>query len=349
MKMHWPTPYPGNGSSWQINSCRRNLKCPGGAGLASTNPLNQHPIMKQYPKMGLQAQCYLSMSVAPKTLARYIADTNLFVNTIRYKYGYPYVFPVTEHLIIVFMLDQIPYRKIARITQIISAVAHFSQRLGLPYANWKNWPMATAIKKGILRYHGGAPKDRRKALTLQDLKQICDCNIDPEDYNQAVVRTTYLMAYFGLFRMSELLQSRKRTIDPRKQFIWGDIRWYFGPNRKLTGVRIRVRDAKTAKARDEYQYVNVGANHTAICPVAALWNLRKLRILLMRARRYPTNHPLDTHTHNLVFLWKDGSHFTLAESNRYLKVVATKFKWHHIPIPRGSGPPSDSTAWEVVE
>ena len=167
---------------------------------------------------------------------------------------------------------------------------------------WKN-PILKQMLKGAenLEFYSTLCKGTRKVMTLPLLKivgnQISKANWS--DDTKQVIWTTLVTAFFGSFRLGELLCEDEKTFNPLENLTWNDIIF-----REDDSVLIKLKITKTKKKQGEYIDLFKFTGHKC-CPVATLKALRKLRL----AEKF---------THMPVFMFKNGKIVTPKMINEIL-------------------------------
>ena len=80
-----------------------------------------------------------------------------------------------------------------------------------------------------------------------------------------IFKAIFLLAFYGFFRISNLLPTRPNSFDKTRHFTMGDIIW------GAPGAHVVVKWIKSMQSRNQHTVVQIPAIHkSSICPVAAL-------------------------------------------------------------------------------
>ena len=85
--------------------------------------------------------------------------------------------------------------------------------------------------------------------------------------NALTLRALFLVAYFGFFRLSNLVPHVARDFDPSRHFAGGDV--FFGK----TTVKLLLKWSKTLQYRNQAKVISLPKLDSSICPYRALQDL----------------------------------------------------------------------------
>ena len=147
------------------------------------------------------------MSFAPTTHAAYEQGTKALENFAK-RYGVVLYWPVSQDIILHFLADLSLSGKAFATARVYLAGIGAKHKLN-------NWPdptksfLASKLMKGLARSSPGS--ESRRPITIERLKQLVPClvKICSNTYEALLFSTAFTVAFFGLFRISELLGQDK--------------------------------------------------------------------------------------------------------------------------------------------
>lgn len=143
----------------------------------------------------------------------------------------------------------------------------------LPHDNFSNYIVKTLIRGAEnLTFYDEWAKDTRKVMTLPLLKLLGHeiANSEWSDNSKHVFWTCCLMAFFGSFRIGELLACNKNRFVPKETLLWKDVT-FRGTDSVLIHLNITKNRSVHGETVDLFKYSGNG-----LCPVSALQELRKI-------------------------------------------------------------------------
>ena len=151
-----------------------------------------------------------------------------------------------------------------------------------------------------LNFYSDVTKETRKVMTLPLLKLLGNsiAKSSWEDDSKQVVWATLTTAFFGSFRMGELLSKREGSFNRAEALLWSDVIF------KKDSVIIRVKIPKSRDPKGEFVELFV-IKGSCYCPVKALLRLKMLKGVGIR-ETFP------------VFMFKSGKLLTPATLNSTL-------------------------------
>lgn len=186
-------------------------------------------------------------------------------------YGIVDPFPVTEYLLCCFA-TYLADRKLApqSISTYLAAVRNTQLSLGLPDPREQSsLPILKRVQKGISRARLGRPQSSqvRLPITSQVLRRVksqLERSGHPESWT---IWAVCCMAFFGFFRLGELLLSTQEDFNPRLHLAWGDVAVDNNHNPRM--VRCHLKQSKTDQIGQGVDVV-LGKTDQDLCPVTAV-------------------------------------------------------------------------------
>lgn len=180
-------------------------------------------------------------------------------------------FPVTEHLLCcysAFLAQQ--GLSPQTIKSYLSAVRNTQLSLGLPDPREQSsLPILKRVQLGISRARLGRqrPSHIRLPMTakiLRDVKSELERSNHPE---KVAMWAVACVAFFGFFRLGELLLCSRDTFNPQLHLSWGDVA--VDVTTQPTMIRCRLKQSKTDQLGEGVDVI-LGRTGRDLCPVAAL-------------------------------------------------------------------------------
>ena len=140
---------------------------------------------------------------------------------------------------------------------------------------WIN-PILKQMLKGMenLEFYSNLCKGTRKVMTLPLLKivghQISKANWSKD--TKQVIWSTLVVAFFGSFRLGEILYEDEKTFNPLENLTWKDIVF-----REDDSILIKLKITKSKQKQGEYIDLFKFPGHKC-CPVATLKKLKNSRL-----------------------------------------------------------------------
>ena len=150
------------------------------------------------------------------------------------------------------------------ISNYISAMKHFFMRY-----KWNERVFEDVLVKRLLRgiQYSSVQKPRPKGLfslrNIKEISQLCHSYESTLTY-----RAAFLLAFYGLFRISNLAPTNSCFFDSRRHLLRSDVRFSY------PGVHIRVKWAKNIQAPERQHWVKLPVvQDSVMCPVKTLATL----------------------------------------------------------------------------
>ena len=180
-------------------------------------------------------------------------------------------FPVTEHLLCAFSAYMADGGLTAQtIKSYLAAVRNTQLSLGLPDPREQSsMPTLKRVQAGIARTRlgRGHPSKIRLPITAKILRQIKQNLEQVAHPEKLVLWAVCCTAFFGFFRLGELLLPSSTAFNPRLHMAWGDMAV---DNPQATSmVRFRLKQSKTDQFGRGVDVI-VGRTGLDLCPVAAV-------------------------------------------------------------------------------
>ena len=159
----------------------------------------------------------------------------------------------------------------------LAAVRNMQLSLGLPDPREQSsMPVLKRVQAGISRARmlkGGSPKIRLP-ITVHILKQLQAALLKSNHPERIVMWAIGSTAFFGFFRLGELLIGSEGAFDPAVHLAWGDVAIDSRTNPQM--IQIHLKKSKCdqfGKGSD----IILGRTLTPICPVSALVSYFEIR------------------------------------------------------------------------
>ena len=187
------------------------------------------------------------------------------------QYNVPDPFPVTEYLLCSFasyMADQglAPQS----IKSYLAAVRNMQLSLGLPDPREQSsLPVLKRVQMGISRSRLGRQQSSkiRLPITGQVLRRV-KAELDRTGHPEGpLLWAVCCVAFFGFFRLGELLLPSREAFNPRLHLAWGDVAVDAPDNPQM--VRCHLKQSKTDQLGRGVDVV-LGRTGLELCPVAAV-------------------------------------------------------------------------------
>ena len=163
------------------------------------------------------------------------------------RYNVPDPFPVTEHLLCCFAAFMANEGLAPQsIKSYLAALRNTQLSLGLPDPREQSaLPVLKRVQMGISRARLGRPQSSKVRLpitgqVLRRVKAELERSGEPE---RSVVWAVCCMAFFGFFRLGELLLPSRDAFNPRLHLAWGDVAVDNVRNPRM--VRCHLKQSKT--------------------------------------------------------------------------------------------------------
>ena len=153
-----------------------------------------------------------------------------------------------------------------------------------------------------LHFYAEKKETNKKAMSLPLLK-ILGHEIAAANWSQdskIVVSTAFCLAFFGSFRMGELLPKNCKTFNPFETMLWSDVQ-VFDDN----SVRLHNKITKSRMEQGEYISLFKFDQHNC-CPVTILLHLKSIKL-----NDETVNYP--------IFAFENGTFLTKAKLNKIIQ------------------------------
>ena len=217
-------------------------------------------------------QRYFHQGLAPSTQKTYSAALKNF-NSFCQRFSVHTPFPVSEHLLCCFasfLADQGLAPQTGK--AYLSAVRSMQISLGLPDPREQSsLPILKRVQAGISRARlaGGTPPKIRLPITAHVLEKIRASLSDSSHPHKVQIWAIACMAFFGFFRLGELLPDSAKKVNPNTSLMWGDVATDSREN--PTMVCIHLKQSKCDQFGRGADVI-LGRSGNALCPVAAILN-----------------------------------------------------------------------------
>ena len=227
--------------------------------------------------MAQSVQKYFGLGLAPSTKRSYDAAARRFHNFCT-KYNIVTPFPLAEHTLCCFaahLADEGLSPQTAK--TYLSAVRNLQLSLGLPDPRDKPLPTLKRVLAGISRARlsrGQPPQQIRLPITITILARIHQSLMSSSHPDRILVWAIASLAFFGFFRLGELLLEKASSYNQATHLSWGDVA--LDDRSRPSAVKVHLRQSKCDQFGRGVDIV-VGRTDTACCPVAAVVNYISLR------------------------------------------------------------------------
>lgn len=180
-------------------------------------------------------------------------------------------FPVTEHLLCCYSA-YLAEEGLApqSIKSYLAAVRSTQLSLGLPDPREQSsLPILKRVQAGIsrLRASQGRPPKVRLPITAHLLQQIKATLHNTAHRERLVLWAVCCTAFFGFFRLGELLLGSASAFNPRLHLAWGDVAVDDPQDPKI--IRLYLKQSKTDQI-GQGAHIVLGRTGRDLCPVTAI-------------------------------------------------------------------------------
>jgi hypothetical protein len=248
----------------------------------------------------------INSALASSTWAKYRSGYNAYVCfEAQRKRCAPWPLPIES--VRAFVVWCHSKRKLApsTIKTYLCAIKFVHHLRGLKCTELEKDPMVSLLMRGATHIYSGNPSNcsTRRVVTFP-LLLILGHKIAETDWDKLTKQTYWSLcttAFFGSFRLGELLAPRETTFSPVSNLTWQDIR-----HSTPTTILIHIKQPKSGEKEGEYIDLFPFENYNC-CPVLALDSLREKQIQFgIFNESYPP------------FRLPDGKNVTKAMFNRVL-------------------------------
>ena len=215
-------------------------------------------------------QKYFEQGLAPSTRKTYGAASKLFC-TFCAKYQVSSPFPVSEYTLCCFaayLADEGLTAQTAK--SYLSAVRNLQLSLGLPDPrDQSSLPVLKRVLAGIIRTRlaqNVAPRVRLP-ITAQILARIHGSLVHSSRPDSTLIWVVAATAFFGFFRLGELLVESPRDYSPTTSLSWGNVA--VDSRTSPSMVKVHLRRSKCDQLGRGVDVV-VGRTDKPLCPVSAI-------------------------------------------------------------------------------
>ena len=161
----------------------------------------------------------------------------------------------------------------------LSALRNTQISLGLPDPREQSsLPLLKRIQAGISRTRlqrgNTTPKRIRLPITIHTLERIREALFTSDEPNRVVLWAVASVAFFGFFRLGELLPDSVGAFNPSTSLAWGDVSMDDQAAPRMIQVHLKRSKCDQFGAGSD---VVVGVTGTATCPVTAMVRYLEIR------------------------------------------------------------------------
>ena len=238
--------------------------------LATAGPPAGPPGRLDLPDLAASVQSYFQAGLAPATHRSYQAALKRFHEFCTH-YNICNPFPLTEHTLCYFTA-YLADKGLAPQTgkSYLSAVRSMQISLGFPDPREQSsLPILKRVQAGIsrLRMSRGSPPRIRLPVTAQILSQIRQTLAAATSQDRLAIWAIAAVAFFGFFRLGELLPESAHSFNPATDLAWGDIA--VDSHSTPTMLQIHLKKSKCDQAGRGADIV-IGRTGCKLCPVSAV-------------------------------------------------------------------------------
>ena len=213
---------------------------------------------------------FASRTVAPSTRKTYSSASKIF-HAFCVKFNIPSPFPVSEHTLCCFAA-YLAEEGLAPQTAktYLSAVRNLKLSMGLPYPrDQSSLPILKRVLAGIARSRltRWVPLRVRLPITAPILAQLHGNLTQSSRPDRVLIWAVAATAFFGFFRLGELLVDAPKNYSPATDLSWGDVS--VDDRASPTMVKIHLRQSKCDQFGKGVEVI-IGRTDTSTCPIAAL-------------------------------------------------------------------------------
>ena len=243
----------------------------------------------------------MEQSVAYSTWKGYNSSTKQYLKFC--KQGNFVPFPVDEIVLILFCVKRVHKVKVTTVFKDLWALQFMSQTIGM-HVDFSKMDLLQRTKTGLQKTFGRSKPDSRLPITIEMLTAWSTL-INWKDFDQVVMFTVLVVAFFGLLRTSEYAAENKRVkfSDPNVasyKALWlANISANF-TNNKLNFYELKICASKIDIFRQTVSVI-VGPYKPPVCPVYLL-----TKMLLMRRKLSFNNKKVKLNYWMPLFVLKNG-------------------------------------------
>ena len=254
------------------------------------------------------------MSIAPNTRRNYDAAVRTYIN---FCYHLRLVaFPALEHNLILFCTHLASYSSHDNIKVHLAAIKHHAIIEGFP-TPLKDFDRLYLSVRGIKRSLGSSRSLPKRLPITPSLLRVIHHNLFNSSrlfQDKIMIWAAITTAFFGFLRISEYTSTHKTSHDPTLTLLLSDVS--FG----LDCVSLNIKASKTDPFRQGVT-VRIAANHSFLCPVAALLSYLPLHptglgpLFAFQNKKFLTRSDINT-------ILKDTTNGTANVSSHSLRIGA---------------------------
>lgn len=215
-------------------------------------------------------QKYFQDGLAPSTQKTYAAALRRF-HAFCLKFNVSSPFPVSEHLLCCFasfLADQGLAPQTGK--GYLSAIRSMQISLGLPDPREQSsLPLLKRVQAGISRAQvkKGTPVRIRLPITAHVLEQMGRKFRNSANPHKVSLWAIACTAFFGFFRLGELLPESPNGADPATSLVWGDVAVNNRENPTMVCIHLKISKCdQFGRGAD----IILGRTSNTLCPVAAI-------------------------------------------------------------------------------
>ena len=208
----------------------------------------KHPAAKKYPKLADWACYFLEQSVAFSTWKGYNSSMRQYLKFCKQGNFTPFL--VDEITLILFCVKRVHKVKVTTVFKDLWALQFMAQTIGMS-EDFTKMDLLQRTKIGLQKTFGKNKPDSRLPVTLKMLKYWSTL-INWKDYDQVVLYTCLVVAFFGLLRTSEYAADHKRVrfsksdVASYKALLLANLKANFS-NNKLNYFELQICASKVPK------------------------------------------------------------------------------------------------------
>ena len=187
--------------------------------------------------------------------------------------GSTYPWPLTSETILSFIswIFSKKNLKSSTVDSYLASLKFIHSLKNLPTSSFNNQLIKTVLRgKENLEIYSGEAKATRKVMTLSLLK-ITGHEISKTNWTENSKQTVwaaFTLAFFGCFRMGEILPQNENSFSPEDTLLWRDLNF-----KSTSHILVHIKTPKSRLPRGEYVDIFNFTGHS-VCPVAALSRLK---------------------------------------------------------------------------
>jgi len=212
----------------------------------------------------------LQASLASSTWQKYMCGWRAF-RKFEEKIGVQYRWPLSKEALRNFAVFMLESRKVKAnsVRAYLASLACLHKLRGWHNYEIKDWTINAILKGGtnLMVMNGLVRSSRRRVVTVA-LLRIIGSRLSRSGWSGSSRQTVWaacLLAFFGTFRMGELLASRRRSFDSLSTLTWGSVKY-----REDGSYLIHIKMPKSGRVEGEFVDIFQYSTDSRICPVRAM-------------------------------------------------------------------------------